>query len=702
MSYLYDVRNRGLPYGGINDLELLKKIEETDMEKEDDEYQIDYNNYIKGEIIDWTQDKPFLESDKTRRDTSLGKSILNLRYVGTRGELDRPNHSEMFINFMDSDPRSLDNNPRFDQYKQQINTRESILKVNMGHNDDNHISERPRSNQSLIKARQQLQHGLANNTKVFTHQMDGRAPNQNFLQEYDHNKPQLIYKDILPYSMDIPVSNKKSVIHPEQNISHLSQNQMNFVDNKTNINLPYTVYPDQNNINRYTQEDHNILSYYNGLTNNVNKFYAPVNNGALDLVQHDQTYKTEYVDNNKYNNILLNFNNDIPNLVQHDHLHGLEYVDNSNHNNTLLNYNNNISNFVQHDQPHRSEYIDNSRYNNINVNLHNSKVLDQDIYLLINDITNIFNQGINYHIKPDIKNDVNMIKTDNTIPITFLNEQRKNIYNFKSNIDYSNVNNDIHNVNPYMFIEDTTKHPNLIYDYHKQQMSDVYISQKDLNSVMMKKNNTNFNTENININVDANIPIQYIQSENSTNKHHSIVDGNNNNIIINSEFNIPEYSFKHIENNKHASIQSGLYKNNLNTEYKDNLPNTLEFEPEIKTNSYVFSDDIYNKLTNVTIDHYIKDIANTNPIFHTKTMVQSYDVAQIRNDTILPNSTETYINKSQKQIRTGANDDPSVIDMLPVNDFENIKQSGHRGNKSIRSDYLSQDNNILSENINDK
>ena len=103
---------------------------------------------------------------------------------------------------MDQDNRSLDNNPRMDQYQQQISTRMPNLEVRMGYNCTDNDHQSPWTNQSLGQCRRDIQTALAYNTKVFTDERDGRALNRNVLSEYDHNKKALVYKDIVPSGLN--------------------------------------------------------------------------------------------------------------------------------------------------------------------------------------------------------------------------------------------------------------------------------------------------------------------------------------------------------------------------------------------------------------------------------------------------------------------------------------------------------------------
>lgn len=198
MSFLE--RTKGLPYGSIPYEEILSKLEETDMSFST-EPEVNYNNYIRSELVDYTLDKPFLEYDTIKRDSTTSKVALNLRYNGSRGSYDYPKHPDLFIGFTDADPRGVENLPRMNEYQEQINRRMPNLEIRMGYNADQHECERPWTNQSLNNCRRDLQTSLKYNTKVFIDELNGRALNNNMNVNYDHNKPQLIYKDLLPNSL---------------------------------------------------------------------------------------------------------------------------------------------------------------------------------------------------------------------------------------------------------------------------------------------------------------------------------------------------------------------------------------------------------------------------------------------------------------------------------------------------------------------
>lgn len=318
MSFL-EVRDRGLPYGGIPYQELLNKLEETDTNETIEDHSNNYNDYMRSEIVDWTLDKPFLESDKTRRDSSLSKSIINLRYNGARGEYEHPVHPEMFVGFMDQDPRALDNNPRMNQYQQQIATRMPNLEIRMGHNCTDTDHETPWTNQSLGQCRRDIQTSLAYNTKVFTDERDGRALNRNFVVEYDHNKKPLIYKDVLPSGINGITENESGKTNTSYTTSAVPfvSTDTNFTPSYKNINNYCAgLLPGQKSCQRHIGQDHVTSEEY--VSQNV--MHAMQQGSKMKTVGNDQVHGdhfdnysshsglpgTKYTANNTEANIKVN------------------------------------------------------------------------------------------------------------------------------------------------------------------------------------------------------------------------------------------------------------------------------------------------------------------------------------------------------------------------------------------------------------
>lgn len=195
-----------MPYGGIPYKKYIPKFEKTDPNiiqtgidagnhssyGSDSNYlsynnihdEDPYNNYVRSEIVDRTLDNPLFESDQSRRDPSLSKSLVNLRYNGNRGNTsDLPRHPELFIGFTGNDPRGNSEDPRFDQFRGFMTSQAANLQVRMGNNDDNHIAERPWTNQSLSYDKKYIQKRRANDLKIFASQKEGRPNSRNVVTD---------------------------------------------------------------------------------------------------------------------------------------------------------------------------------------------------------------------------------------------------------------------------------------------------------------------------------------------------------------------------------------------------------------------------------------------------------------------------------------------------------------------------------------
>lgn len=173
-------------YGGIPDDALLLKLEETDPrlfnEHNDQFYDIkdNYNNYVRSEITDWNSDAPFLESDNTKRDPSLARSMINLRYNGTRGSSSRlPSNPDLFYGFTGNDPRGANNDPRLDKLREQMTVRGANLEIRMGNNDVTQIAEQPWSDLSLSYSRKEIQRRQKANSIIFNAQKEGKSLSNN-------------------------------------------------------------------------------------------------------------------------------------------------------------------------------------------------------------------------------------------------------------------------------------------------------------------------------------------------------------------------------------------------------------------------------------------------------------------------------------------------------------------------------------------
>lgn len=177
MSYTEINDRKGLDYGGINEDEIIRRLEVTDEEliadvAGNDDFStpdLEYNNYARSEIIDWGPDEVYLESDRTARDPSLSKSMINLRYNGTRGSNpDLPRHAELFIGFTGNDRRGVTNDPRMEEVRGQYNTRIMNISSRFQESNDGFIADRPWTSFSFLQGQKDLFRRLQDSTKVFT------------------------------------------------------------------------------------------------------------------------------------------------------------------------------------------------------------------------------------------------------------------------------------------------------------------------------------------------------------------------------------------------------------------------------------------------------------------------------------------------------------------------------------------------------
>jgi len=188
-----------MPYGGIPYSKIIPKYEATDpnliktgIDHGDNYYnsydnlhdETPYENYARAEIMDWSSDAPLFESDHTRRDPGLSRSMVNIRYNGNRGNTgDLPRHPELFIGFTGNDPRGATNDPRLEQMRGFATAHAANVEVRMGKNDDNHLAERPWTNQSLSYDKKYGQQITSNNMKIFTAQKEGRPYSRNIVTD---------------------------------------------------------------------------------------------------------------------------------------------------------------------------------------------------------------------------------------------------------------------------------------------------------------------------------------------------------------------------------------------------------------------------------------------------------------------------------------------------------------------------------------
>lgn len=136
---------KGMPYGGMPYDEIVMKLEETDPDLVAEvrgydpfyDHELAHDDYVRSEILDWSPDETWLESQHPARDPALARSQLNLRYSGGRGPNDYrlPNHPELFMGFTGNDPRGRDvEQPVLAKVRSQQAARARNAEVRMGEN----------------------------------------------------------------------------------------------------------------------------------------------------------------------------------------------------------------------------------------------------------------------------------------------------------------------------------------------------------------------------------------------------------------------------------------------------------------------------------------------------------------------------------------------------------------------------------------
>jgi hypothetical protein len=147
----------------------LKKMEQTCMFEDDDQIM----NYQRQTLKDLKPDKPFFESDQTRRDNHSGER-LNLRYHGKTSELDPylPEGSFIDYQFLEKDPRSISNDPNMQLLRQQQMARSKFYNFYPDH--DKSVVESGRSPYKVMKDVRAGFGFIKDRLKIFDESYDSR------------------------------------------------------------------------------------------------------------------------------------------------------------------------------------------------------------------------------------------------------------------------------------------------------------------------------------------------------------------------------------------------------------------------------------------------------------------------------------------------------------------------------------------------
>lgn len=134
-------------YGAIDEGMIARKYEVTPMWE--DSNQVD--DMQRETLSDFRNDEATLESDIARRDYQ-STSRIKLREAGSRG--DNPEHPEMFLGFMDRDPRGIHSDPDYKKFSDQSWARKDKIEAGMYNDDDHSVPSQgihPSKMQFLIK-----------------------------------------------------------------------------------------------------------------------------------------------------------------------------------------------------------------------------------------------------------------------------------------------------------------------------------------------------------------------------------------------------------------------------------------------------------------------------------------------------------------------------------------------------------------------
>jgi hypothetical protein len=159
----------GMTYGEIPYKYYEEKTESTPFTDVKDDY---FLTYARDELSDRSMEKPAFEHSERYGPNQHSESMLNLRYDGTRGKVDYPNHPDLFIGHMDNDPRGANNVPDFTKVREQMKTRAELLEIRMGENNEGQIADSPWNAVNFTKSRLEIDKRVKDNTKVFLEQRE--------------------------------------------------------------------------------------------------------------------------------------------------------------------------------------------------------------------------------------------------------------------------------------------------------------------------------------------------------------------------------------------------------------------------------------------------------------------------------------------------------------------------------------------------
>jgi hypothetical protein len=240
--------------------------------------------------------------------------------------------------------------------------------------------------------------------------------------------------------------------------------------------------------------------------------------------------------------------------------------------------------------------------------------------------------------------------------------------NIQNDLNFNNIsNNDASNIRQF------NKYNNI-----GNRLSDTKINEykfTDLNVV--RKNNYNYNNNNLSNNIQTDIYPYFNEKETNIKKNLGLY-GDNNILLINSSVILPDNSFNNNNLGKHTSLATDTKR--VTNNYDVSMPMGIETDTHSRKSNYVFSDSVNRSEYEPMKDYSTESINKQN------NYQKEYKIINIETDSILPNSEENRIGKSQKQFIQGGTND-TIIDIPNTNDFSIGINGGGIGKKLVRGDY---------------
>ncbi len=145
---------------------LVRKFEETDVEPDEDLFY----NFTRETLADRGPDTQLFAEEETRYNNG-DNGLINLRYNGVRGEAEPAAHPEMFLGFAgpeNRDPRGHRDEPDFTKYREQLEARNRLQRMDNDAGNENQITGLQRSQYQVMRDIQYANDLFKKNTKIFT------------------------------------------------------------------------------------------------------------------------------------------------------------------------------------------------------------------------------------------------------------------------------------------------------------------------------------------------------------------------------------------------------------------------------------------------------------------------------------------------------------------------------------------------------